>query len=169
MKLLETQNMTMQFGGLKAVDSLTFHINEGELMGLIGPNGAGKTTCFNMLTGVYKPTSGDVLFGGQSILGKKPFEISHLGVTRTFQNIRLFRDLTVLENVLIAGSQHQKYGMGSAVLQTDQFLKEEKDLVDKAMKLLSISIRKRTRNLPRFLTVSSENLRSFAPWPPIQS
>jgi branched-chain amino acid transport system ATP-binding protein len=87
---------------------------------------------------VYKPTSGDVLFGGQSILGKKPFEISHLGVTRTFQNIRLFRDLTVLENVLIAGGQHQHYGMGAAVLQTEQFLKEEKDLVDKAMSLLSI-------------------------------
>jgi branched-chain amino acid transport system ATP-binding protein len=138
MKLLETQNMTMQFGGLKAVDSLTFHINQGELMGLIGPNGAGKTTCFNMLTGVYKPTSGDVLFNGQSILGKKPFQISHLGVTRTFQNIRLFRDLSVLENVLIAGSQHQTYGMLAPVLQNQHFLKEEKELVDKAMSLLSI-------------------------------
>jgi branched-chain amino acid transport system ATP-binding protein len=138
MKLLEAQNMTMQFGGLKAVDSLSFHINKGELMGLIGPNGAGKTTCFNMLTGVYVPTSGEVLLDGKSIKGKKPFEISHLGVTRTFQNIRLFRDLSVLENVMIAGGQHQKYGMGAAVLQTRQFLEEEKALTDKAMSLLSI-------------------------------
>ncbi|MGZ5278728.1 MAG: ABC transporter ATP-binding protein [Pseudobdellovibrionaceae bacterium] len=138
MKLLEVQNMTMQFGGLKAVDSLSFHINQGELMGLIGPNGAGKTTCFNMLTGVYTPTSGDVLFAGQSIKGKKPYQISHLGVTRTFQNIRLFKDLTVLENVLIAGGQHQKYGMVAPVLQTDKFVAEEKELLDKAMKLLAI-------------------------------
>ena len=138
MKLLETQNMTMQFGGLKAVDSLSFHINQGELMGLIGPNGAGKTTCFNMLTGVYTPTSGDVIFNGQSIKGKKPFEISHLGVTRTFQNIRLFKDLTVLENVLIAGGQHQTYGMAAAVLQTPQFKEQEKALTKKAMDLLSI-------------------------------
>ncbi len=138
MKLLETQNMTMQFGGLKAVDSLSFHINKGELMGLIGPNGAGKTTCFNMLTGVYVPTSGDVIFDGKSIKGQKPHDISHLGVTRTFQNIRLFRDLSVLDNVMIAGGQHQKYGMGAAVLQTRQFLDEEKSLKDKAMSLLSI-------------------------------
>lgn len=138
MKLLEAKNMTMQFGGLKAVDSLSFHINQGELMGLIGPNGAGKTTCFNMLTGVYTPTSGDVVFAGESIRGMKPYQISHRGVTRTFQNIRLFRDLTVLENVLIAGGQHQKYGMGAAVLHSAQFLKEEKELVDKAMSLLSI-------------------------------
>jgi len=138
MKLLEVQNMTMQFGGLKAVDSLSFHINQGELMGLIGPNGAGKTTCFNMLTGVYTPTSGDVLFNGQSIKGKKPYQISHLGVTRTFQNIRLFKDLTVLENVLIAGGQHQKYGMAAPVLQTAKFLAEEKELLDRAMSLLAI-------------------------------
>jgi branched-chain amino acid transport system ATP-binding protein len=138
MKLLEAQNITMQFGGLKAVDSLSFHINQGELMGLIGPNGAGKTTCFNMLTGVYRPSSGDVIFNGQSILGKKPFQISHLGMTRTFQNIRLFRELTVLENVMIAGGQHLSYGMPAAVFHSDKFVEQEKALKEKSLKLLSI-------------------------------
>src|SRR6478672_8559098 len=126
MKLLEAQNITMQFGGLKAVSELSFHINQGELMGLIGPNGAGKTTLFNVLTGVYQPTIGDVLFNGQSIKGKKPYQISHLGITRTFQNIRLFRELTVLENVLIAAGQDLTYGMPAAVFQTEKFLREEK-------------------------------------------
>lgn len=138
MKLLEAQNITMQFGGLKAVDQLSFHINQGELMGLIGPNGAGKTTVFNMLTGVYQPTSGDIIFNGQSIVGLKPYQISHLGVTRTFQNIRLFRDLTVLENVLIAGGQHLSYGMPAAIFQTNKFLKDEKVAKEKALKLLAI-------------------------------
>ena len=138
MRLLEAQKITMQFGGLKAVDGLDLHINKGELMGLIGPNGAGKTTVFNMLTGVYTPTSGDVIFNGQSIKGKKPFEISHLGITRTFQNIRLFRDLTVLDNVLIAAGQHVHYGMGAAVLQTSKFLSEESALRKKCLDLLSI-------------------------------
>lgn len=138
MKLLEAQKITMQFGGLKAVDSLDLHINKGELMGLIGPNGAGKTTVFNMLTGVYQPTSGDILFNGTSIKGKKPFEISHLGITRTFQNIRLFRDLSVLDNVMIAGGQHLTYGMGSAVLQNEKFRDEESALRKKSLDLLSI-------------------------------
>jgi len=138
MKLLEAQKITMQFGGLKAVDSLDLHINKGELMGLIGPNGAGKTTVFNMLTGVYQPTSGDILFNGTSIKGKKPFEISHLGITRTFQNIRLFRDLSVLDNVMIAGGQHLTYGMGSAVLQNEKFRSEESALRKKSLDLLSI-------------------------------
>jgi len=138
MKLLEAQSITMQFGGLKAVDNLSFHINQGELMGLIGPNGAGKTTVFNMLTGVYKPTSGDIVFNGQSLVGKKPYQISHLGVTRTFQNIRLFRDLTVLENVLIGAGQDLSYGMPAAVFQNEKFLREEKTAKESALKLLSI-------------------------------
>ncbi len=138
MKLLEAQKITMQFGGLKAVDSLDLHINKGELMGLIGPNGAGKTTVFNMLTGVYQPTGGDILFNGKSIKGLKPFEISHLGITRTFQNIRLFKELTVLENVMIAGGQHIQYGMGAAVLQNSKFLNEENALRKKSLDLLGI-------------------------------
>lgn len=138
MKLLEAKQITMQFGGLKAVDSLDLHINKGELMGLIGPNGAGKTTVFNMLTGVYQPTRGEVFFNGQSIKGKKPFEISHLGITRTFQNIRLFKDLSVLDNVMIAAGQHVQYGMGSAILQNEKFLDEESALRKKCLELLSI-------------------------------
>lgn len=136
--LLETKSMTMQFGGLKAVDQLTFQIKKGQLMGLIGPNGAGKTTVFNMLTGVYQPTVGDVLFDGQKINGMKPWQISHLGITRTFQNIRLFKELTVLENVLIAANKRYTYNFFEPVLQTDSFLAQEKQAKEKALELLSI-------------------------------
>lgn len=138
MKILEAKNVTMAFGGLKAVDGLELHINQGELMGLIGPNGAGKTTVFNMLTGVYQPTSGEVFFGGKSLKGLKPYEISHLGVTRTFQNIRLFKELTVLQNVMIGGGQHIQYGLAASVLRTKQFLLEEESLRQKSLKLLQI-------------------------------
>lgn len=137
-KILEAQSITMQFGGLKAVDSLSFHINKGELMGLIGPNGAGKTTVFNMITGVYKPTSGDVIFDGLKISGKRPFEISHIGISRTFQNIRLFKELSVLENIQIAGTQHLKYSMAGAVFKTPDYLKQEALLREKSMSLLEI-------------------------------
>jgi branched-chain amino acid transport system ATP-binding protein len=137
-KLLEARKITIQFGGLKAVDSLEFHINSGELIGLIGPNGAGKTTCFNMLTGVYKPTAGEVFFNGQVVNGMRPSQISHLGMTRTFQNIRLFKDLTVLENVLIGGSRRVNYSMASSVLLTKNYIEQEKSLTEKSMQLLSI-------------------------------
>lgn len=136
--LLEVKNITMQFGGLKAVDSLSFSIPKGQLAGLIGPNGAGKTTIFNMLSGVYCPTSGDILLGGKSLIGKKAFEISRLGMTRTFQNIRLFKNLTVLENVLIATHQHITYGLLDSTLVTAKFLREEKEMRDKAIALLKI-------------------------------
>lgn len=136
--LLEARGITMQFGGLKAVDSLNFHIQPNELVGLIGPNGAGKTTVFNMLTGVYRPSSGEVFFNNKIISGMKPFEISFLGMTRTFQNIRLFKDLTVLDNVLIAGAQHLTYGLSAAVLQNKLFYAEEKKLKQDALALLSI-------------------------------
>lgn len=136
--LLEVKNITMQFGGLKAVDSLSFSIPKGQLAGLIGPNGAGKTTVFNMLTGVYQPTKGEILLNGQDICGKKPYEISHLGMTRTFQNIRLFKNLTVLENVLIATHQHISYGLMDSVLLTKKFRQQEAAMHEKAMSLLKI-------------------------------
>lgn len=136
--LLEARKITMQFGGLKAVDSLEFHINKGELIGLIGPNGAGKTTVFNMLTGVYKPTSGDVMFDGQSLKTFKPYQISRMGMTRTFQNIRLFKNLSVIDNVKVGAGQHIKYGLIDSVLKTDRYHKQEKELHEKAMHLLSI-------------------------------
>jgi branched-chain amino acid transport system ATP-binding protein len=137
-KLLEVKNISMQFGGLKAVDNLAFDITRGSLVGLIGPNGAGKTTVFNMLTGVYQPTSGDVVFDGKKINGLKPWQIAHLGMTRTFQNIRLFKDLSVLDNVLIGATQHVNYSMWSSALNTLSFSKKEKALKDSAMELLSV-------------------------------
>ncbi len=136
--LLEVRAITMQFGGLKAVDQLSLHVKRGELMGLIGPNGAGKTTVFNMLTGVYEPSRGEVVFEGQILNGKKPYEIARLGLTRTFQNIRLFRDLTVLENVLVGRSHLAQYGLAEPVLQTKGFSKTEAESREKAMELLSI-------------------------------
>lgn len=136
--LLEAKNLTMQFGGLKAVDGLSFQIKQGELAGLIGPNGAGKTTVFNMLTGVYQPTLGSVHLDGLNLNGKKPFEISHLGLTRTFQNIRLFKGLTVIENVLIAGHQHITYSLFSSFFLAEKFLKQEDELFSRARELLKI-------------------------------
>lgn len=136
--LLEVKNITMQFGGLKAVDSLSFTIPQGQLAGLIGPNGAGKTTVFNMLTGVYQPTSGEILLQGQNLVGKKPFQISHLGMARTFQNIRLFKNLTVLENVLIATHQHISYGLLDSVLLTKKYQQQEEQMHNKAIELLKI-------------------------------
>jgi branched-chain amino acid transport system ATP-binding protein len=136
--LLEASKITMQFGGLRAVDSLEFKIKKGQLAGLIGPNGAGKTTVFNMLTGVYQPTSGEVILEGQSLKGLKPFEISHRGVTRTFQNIRLFKSLSVLQNVLIAGHHNIKYGLLQSLMQSESFLIAEKALHEKAVNFLQI-------------------------------
>jgi branched-chain amino acid transport system ATP-binding protein len=136
--LFEAKKLTMQFGGLKAVDQFSLQIDKGELLGLIGPNGAGKTTVFNMLTGVYQPTSGEVFLNAEKISGLKPFEICKKGVTRTFQNIRLFKDLTVLENVLIAGHQHTTYGFLAAVTRSEKFFREEALLKKEALDLLSI-------------------------------
>lgn len=136
--LLEARKITMKFGGLTAVSELDITIRRGQLFGLIGPNGAGKTTVFNMLTGVYQPTSGEIFLDGQSLNGKKPYEISHMGATRTFQNIRLFKDLTVLENVLIATHQHIQYGIMAPILQTQKFFNEEARQTKKVLELLSI-------------------------------
>lgn len=136
--LLEVKGLTMRFGGLKAVDALSFSLQKGQLAGLIGPNGAGKTTVFNMLTGVYQPTEGSLFLNGESLVGKKAYQISHCGMTRTFQNIRLFKQLTVLENVLIAAHQHVRTGIWAAIAQSKSFLAEEKQLREKAFHLLKI-------------------------------
>jgi branched-chain amino acid transport system ATP-binding protein len=107
--LLQAKNLTIQFGGLKAVSSVDLGIPKGMIFGLIGPNGAGKTTLFNLLTAIYQPTSGEVLFKGESIVGLKPFEVTRKGIARTFQNIRLFKDLSVLENLLVAADQNPAF------------------------------------------------------------
>lgn len=136
--LLEAKNVCMHFGGLKAVDKFDFQIKPGELVGLIGPNGAGKTTVFNVLTGVYQPTFGEVTFNNQKIAGLKPYAVSKLGMTRTFQNIRLFRDLSVIENVLIGNCQHLTYHPVDPILQTKKFFDQEKQSNDLAMQLLGL-------------------------------
>jgi branched-chain amino acid transport system ATP-binding protein len=130
MSVLRTDGITMQFGGVRAVSELKIEINEGEIVALIGPNGAGKTTVFNMITGVYKPTAGNILYTKQrgkevNITGKKPSDIAKLGIARTFQNIRLFKDLTVYENVLIAKHLHLKSDFFSAALHLPWYMKEE--------------------------------------------
>jgi branched-chain amino acid transport system ATP-binding protein len=136
--ILQANSVTIRFGGLTAVSNFNLSIRPQELVGLIGPNGAGKTTIFNMLTGVYKPTEGDITIGGVSTREKKPFHITGLGVARTFQNIRLFRDLSVLDNMKIGGHIHYKYSGTSAVLHTNRFHDAEDEAEVEAMKLLEI-------------------------------
>jgi branched-chain amino acid transport system ATP-binding protein len=136
--ILEAKNVTIRFGGLTAVSDLNVSVGKHELLGLIGPNGAGKTTLFNMLTGVYKPTEGEILIGGVSTRDLKPFEITSLGVARTFQNIRLFKDLSVLDNVKIGGHIHYKYSATSAVLHTNRFRKAEDEAEARSMALLEL-------------------------------
>jgi branched-chain amino acid transport system ATP-binding protein len=136
--LLDVKNITMEFGGLKAVDSFSMQVPKGVLYGLIGPNGAGKTTVFNMLTGVYRPTHGEVFLEGQSLLGLKPHEICYRGLARTFQNIRLFKSLSVIDNVLIAAYQHCHANMLDVFFQTHRFLSEEKNLREQARGLLDV-------------------------------
>jgi len=152
-ELLATHNVTIRFGGLTAVSDFNLSIRPHELIGLIGPNGAGKTTVFNILTGVYKPSDGTIEVSGVPTTNLKPFDITALGVARTFQNIRLFKELTVLDNVKIGGHIHYKYSGTSAVLHTNRFQKAEQLAEDEALRLLSIfglesRAQYRAKNLP---------------------
>jgi branched-chain amino acid transport system ATP-binding protein len=122
---LEFEHVSVSFGGLLALDDVSFHVCENEIVGLIGPNGAGKTTVFNVITGVYRPTAGAIRFLDRSIVGLKPHGISRRGVARTFQNIRLFSNLSVLDNVQIAQHAHHKQGIPAAILRTPAFFREE--------------------------------------------
>lgn len=137
-ELLRTENVSEVFGGLKAVTDFNIHLDRGELVGLIGPNGAGKTTAFNMLTGVYQPTTGTITFEGKSIVGLKPYQVTQRGIARTFQNIRLFSELTVLENVKIAFHYHVKYSVLEAVFHVGRYFKEEEEIDKEAHQLLKI-------------------------------
>ena len=138
MTLLDVKNLTKHFGGLTAVGDVTLELNEGELVGLIGPNGAGKTTLFNLLTGVYEPSEGTVTLDGHLLNGKAPYKIASLGLGRTFQNIRRFKDLTVLDNVLIAFGNHHKPHTFASFFRLPAFYKNEEDLKNKALDLLKI-------------------------------
>lgn len=135
--LLEMKDVVKQFGGLTAVSNMSFHVDEGEIYGVIGPNGAGKTTIFNLITGVYQVTEGDVIFNGQSIEGKKPYQIINLGIARTFQNIRLFTGMTVLENILVGVHDRMKSGLLASIIHAASQQKEEKEACEEAMKLLA--------------------------------
>lgn len=134
--LLEMQNVVKRFGGLTAVSNMSFHVEKGEIFGVIGPNGAGKTTIFNLITGVYPVSEGNILFDRQSISGKKPYQIINGGIARTFQNIRLFTGMTVLENILAGQHDHLKAGFLASILHTGAQKKEEKEARKEAMELL---------------------------------
>lgn len=136
--LLQVNQLGIQFGGLKAVSEFNLQINKGELIGLIGPNGAGKTTVFNMLTGVYEPTEGEILFDGKKIHGLPPYKITRRGISRTFQNIRLFADLSVLDNVRIGYHTIAKNSLLSSIFRLPAHFSNEKEMRDKAIKFLKI-------------------------------
>ena len=136
--LLELHEATVQFGGLKAVSEVSFRVAEGELVGLIGPNGAGKTTVFNLITGVYQPTAGRILFAGKSVAGHRPYTITGRGIARTFQNIRLFGSLTVFDNVRTACNLHLRHGISHALFRGPKFAGEEREIEMKVMELLEI-------------------------------
>ena len=136
--ILEVKNLSIQFGGLRAVDGLNMTIRRGQLYGLIGPNGAGKTTVFNMLTGVYKPTAGTILLDGENITGKPAIAINKAGIARTFQNIRLFKNMSVLDNVKAGLHNHTNYTAIEGALRLPRYFKEEKRITAKALELLKV-------------------------------
>ena len=136
-KILELRNLTMQFGGVKALDDVSIHVNKGEICALIGPNGAGKTTVFNVVTGVYAATSGDIVFNGASILGKKRHIITKMGLARTFQNVRLFGEMTALENVITATDVHKKSGLVGGLFGSPRSRREERQSKERAHELIA--------------------------------
>ncbi|MFE4951670.1 ABC transporter ATP-binding protein [Leifsonia sp. NPDC056665] len=155
--IVEVRNLTVKFGGLLALDDVSFDIRRGEILGLIGPNGAGKTTCFNAMTGVYKPTSGDVLLEGQSIKGQKQHRITRLGLARTFQNIRLFGEMTALENVVVGLDARHRTSVPGALLRLPRHTREEKSSIERGMALLEfVGIAEHAGDLSRSLPYGSQ-------------
>jgi len=138
MALLKTKNLGITFGGLRAVGDIDIEINDNELVGLIGPNGAGKTTFFNLITGVYAPTEGEIIFDNKNIEGKGVSQINNIGIARTFQNIRLFKDLSVIDNVKVAFHSSMTYGAMAAILHLPLYKKEEEQTQQKAIELLKV-------------------------------
>jgi branched-chain amino acid transport system ATP-binding protein len=137
MDLLELQDVSLSFGGLKVVDGLDLHVKEGEIVSVIGPNGAGKTTLFNLITGIYRPHTGDIRFDGQSIVGLEPHQICCRGISRTFQTLRLFLNMSVKENVMAACYGHTKAGIFRSMLRTPGMRREEREIEELARKRLS--------------------------------
>ena len=170
MPILEAKDVTMRFGGLTAVDKFNLTLGSNELVGLIGPNGAGKTTIFNTLTGVYVPTEGDIKIEGKSIVGKSPHEVVKMGAARTFQNIRLFKDLTAIENVEIAYHNFVNYNLAQGLFRTRKFWKEEQKAYEECKKLLEIFDmgeyeQTKAKNLPYGQQRKLEILRALASEP----
>ena len=138
MALLEVKNLGISFGGLRAVDNFSLKIEKGQLYGLIGPNGAGKTTIFNLLTGVYKPTDGSFMFDGEELAGKSAIDINKKGIARTFQNIRLFGNMSVLDNVKVGLHNSESTNLFDSIFRTPKYRKEEKNITEKALELLDV-------------------------------
>jgi branched-chain amino acid transport system ATP-binding protein len=155
--LLEVDDVTLRFGGVVALDGVTFSLRKGEIFGLIGPNGAGKTTCFNAMTGVYRPTSGAIRFKGQSITGRKKHEITRMGIARTFQNIRLFPEMTALENVMVGADAHHKTSVVGALLRLPRHFREERSGRARSMELLNfVGIAARAGDVSRNLSYGEQ-------------
>ena len=152
MALLETKNLGISFGGLRAVNAFDISVEKGQLYGLIGPNGAGKTTIFNLLTGVYQPDEGAILLDGVNLTGKKTIEICKAGIARTFQNIRLFHDMPVLDNVKVGLHNHYSYSTFEGILRLPRYHKVEKEMNAKAMELLEVF------GLEKYADYKAENL-----------
>ncbi len=151
--ILDLTHVTMRFGGVVAVNAVDLHVREGEIFALIGPNGAGKTTVFNMVTGVYRPTEGDMLFVGRPIVGMKRFKVTKLGIARTFQNIRLFHNMTALENVMVGADAHHRTGLAGAALGLPWHRREEREGRRKGRELLEFvgighRVEETAKNLP---------------------
>jgi branched-chain amino acid transport system ATP-binding protein len=155
--LLEVDNVTLRFGGVVALDQVRFSLNEGEIFGLIGPNGAGKTTCFNAMTGVYRPTAGEIRFAGQSVTGRKKHEITRMGIARTFQNIRLFPEMTALENVMVGADAHHRTSVLSALFRLPRFHHEETEGREESLRLLEfVDVRHRANDVARNLSYGEQ-------------
>jgi branched-chain amino acid transport system ATP-binding protein len=144
--VLEIKGLTKAFGGLRAVSNFDITVQKGALDGLIGPNGAGKTTVFNMISGLYVPTEGEIFLNGENTIGLEPFEVTNLGIGRTFQNIRLFQNLTVLDNVRIAYHPHAGYGLGDGIRRSGKFEAKERELTERAQDFLAIFGLERLQN-----------------------
>ncbi|GAB2589594.1 ABC transporter ATP-binding protein [Paractinoplanes abujensis] len=155
--LLEVDHVTLRFGGVVALNDVSFSLRKGEIFGLIGPNGAGKTTCFNAMTGVYRPTEGAIRFQGESIVGKKKHEITRGGIARTFQNVRLFPEMTALENVMVGADAHHKTSVISALFRLPRFWREEKSGRERSLELLRfVGIAHRAGDVSRNLSYGEQ-------------
>jgi len=153
----------MMFGGLRAVSNVNLHIDQGEIVALIGPNGAGKTTFFNLMTGIYKSTEGSVLFDGAELGGRKPHEVCKMGIARTFQNIRLFADMTTLENVMVGRHSRSTAGPLGAVLRTPAFKREEQHTIDESLKYLRfVDLAHKANELAKNLPYGEQRLLEIA-------